>query len=361
MSQPWARRKARSARVALVPGMITRSASPGSGASGRHEAELDLEVRSVAGRSRRSWRYGQQRRDDLDLAPLRPWPGGRRTTASSAGRRRAAGIQGRHAAVGPAGAANDLGAAVGEQAGVAAELVDQEAVRSWRVSSGSSTRVAPTRAAMTWPRSISPTSTTGTPAARAKPILAMSPLRRLISAGLPAPSTIDQVCSRPAGGGSSPAPRPAGRPCGPGRRVPSRSRPSGRARRAGRRRRSEASAAPGSCGRWRRGAAGDGLQRLGAADLAAVDGDGGVVGHVLRLERAARSRPRLANRRQRPATSTDLPTSDPHPRIISAAKQNPPRARAKARTAHGAEIEPKAATKVQGLRRADASPKVGRS
>ena len=42
---------------------------------------------------------------------------------------------------------------------------------------------------MTPPRSISPISTTGTSAASAKPILAMSPARRLISAGLPAPST----------------------------------------------------------------------------------------------------------------------------------------------------------------------------
>ncbi len=42
---------------------------------------------------------------------------------------------------------------------------------------------------MTPPRSISPISTTGRSAASAKPILAMSPARRLISAGLPAPST----------------------------------------------------------------------------------------------------------------------------------------------------------------------------
>jgi hypothetical protein len=34
-----------------------------------------------------------------------------------------------------------------------------------------------------------------------------------------------------------------------------------------------------------RHAGGAGLQRLGAADLAAIRGDGGVVGHVLRLER----------------------------------------------------------------------------
>src|SRR3954447_20223752 len=42
---------------------------------------------------------------------------------------------------------------------------------------------------MTPPRSMSPISTTGTSAASAKPMLAMSPARRLISAGLPAPST----------------------------------------------------------------------------------------------------------------------------------------------------------------------------
>ena len=42
---------------------------------------------------------------------------------------------------------------------------------------------------MTWPRSMSPTSATGTSAAFAKPMLAMSPARRLVSAGLPAPST----------------------------------------------------------------------------------------------------------------------------------------------------------------------------
>ena len=47
----------------------------------------------------------------------------------------------------------------------------------------------PTSWAMTPPRSMSPTSTTGTSALRAKPILAMSALRRLTSAGLPAPST----------------------------------------------------------------------------------------------------------------------------------------------------------------------------
>ena len=57
-------------------------------------------------------------------------------------------------------------------------------------SCGSITALVPTMEAMTPPRSMSPTSTTGTSAARANPMLAMSPCRRLTSAGLPAPSTI---------------------------------------------------------------------------------------------------------------------------------------------------------------------------
>ncbi len=56
-------------------------------------------------------------------------------------------------------------------------------------SPGASTAWVPTRLAMTPPRSMSPASTTGTSAASAKPILAMSPARRFTSAGLPAPST----------------------------------------------------------------------------------------------------------------------------------------------------------------------------
>ena len=56
-------------------------------------------------------------------------------------------------------------------------------------SSGGSTAWVPTMLAMTPPRLMSPMSTTGTPAARAKPMLAMSPARRLISEAEPAPST----------------------------------------------------------------------------------------------------------------------------------------------------------------------------
>ena len=56
-------------------------------------------------------------------------------------------------------------------------------------SASSSTALVPTRLAMTPPRSMSPTSTTGTSAARAKPILAMSPALRFTSDAEPAPST----------------------------------------------------------------------------------------------------------------------------------------------------------------------------
>ena len=58
--------------------------------------------------------------------------------------------------------------------------------RAW--SAGPSRATVPNRAANTPPRSMSPTTMTGSPAARASPMLAMSVSRRLISAGLPAPS-----------------------------------------------------------------------------------------------------------------------------------------------------------------------------
>ena len=106
-----------------------------------------------------------------------PWAG--RARPRTRGRRPAdaAGARARSAAM-----------AAGEQRGIAAELVDEEAARA-----GAIVRVehrhGADELAMTPPRSMSPTSTTGTPAARAKPMLAMSPARRLTSAGLPAPST----------------------------------------------------------------------------------------------------------------------------------------------------------------------------
>jgi hypothetical protein len=60
------------------------------------------------------------------------------------------------------------------------------AINRW--SAGSSTASVPNIAASSPPRSISPTTTTGRRAARARLMLARSRPRRLISAGLPAPS-----------------------------------------------------------------------------------------------------------------------------------------------------------------------------
>ncbi len=59
------------------------------------------------------------------------------------------------------------------------------------------------------------------------------------------------------------------------------------------------------------------LQRLGAADLAAVRGHRGVVRHVLRLERAdLEAAPR--QRARQPGDDQDLPTSEPVPWNMSA-------------------------------------------
>ena len=116
------------------------------------------------------------------------------------------------------------------------------------LSAAAASRV-PTRLAMTPPRSMSPISTTGTSAASAKPILAMSPSRRLTSAGLPAPSTSTRSASSRTVSEAlqhlrqqrrlqaMPVARPwhCPRPC-PGPRPARRSR-------------SAASAAPGSCAR----------------------------------------------------------------------------------------------------------------
>ena len=57
---------------------------------------------------------------------------------------------------------------------------------SW--SPGGIRASVPYSAANTPPRSMSPTTMTGSPAARASPMFATSVSRRLISAGLPAPS-----------------------------------------------------------------------------------------------------------------------------------------------------------------------------
>lgn len=67
-------------------------------------------------------------------------------------------------------------------------LTRYPATSDW--SSGLSSAVVPKNEANTPPRSMSPTTSTGNRAARAMPMFTMSVRRRLISAGLPAPSQI---------------------------------------------------------------------------------------------------------------------------------------------------------------------------
>ncbi len=151
-------------------------------------------------------------------------------------------------------------------------------------SAGSMTAKVPARAAMTPPRWMSPTSTTGMSAARAKPKLAMSLARRFTSEALPAPSTRTRsaVGSELGMGGQHLGQQLAALPPVVTRRE-----------------RADAAAADDELGaalvlglQQHRVHGGDrvaprgaGLQRLGPPDLAAIGGDGGVVRHVLRLER----------------------------------------------------------------------------
>ena len=111
-----------------------------------------------------------------------------RATASSGGNRDAAGKNGMR----PRPAQSVRRAIMRIPSSNSAESPRNLLTRKPRInaeSSGSSTAFVPTIWAMTPPRSMSPISTTGVSEARAKPILAMSPCRKLISAGLPAPST----------------------------------------------------------------------------------------------------------------------------------------------------------------------------
>ena len=150
-------------------------------------------------------------------------------------------------------------------------------------SSGSITVLMPTSCAMTPPRSMSPISTTGTSALRAKPILAMSALRRLTSAGLPAPSTSTRSARS-----FSRAKLSSTAPISDGFRAAY-----SRARAVATRLPCTMTCAPTSVSGFKQDrvhvgvrfdAGGQRLQGLRTADLAAIDRHGRVVRHVLRLE-----------------------------------------------------------------------------
>ena len=137
---------------------------------------------------------------------------------------------------------------------------------------------------MTPPRSMSPIRTTGTSAARAKPMLAMSSARRLISDAEPAPSTSTSRLRRTGAPKLSSTARHQLRLHGLifarlGGADHAALHHDLRADLALRLQQHRVHV------HGRRHARRAGLQRLGAADLAAVRGHGGVVRHVLRLER----------------------------------------------------------------------------
>ena len=188
-ARPVSRSQPRSLTVARVPGRITRSASsswpgvaarstmtPGSAASGSTSVTLDIRGsrttttrrlaapcggRAARGResrsressasSHRSLRQGSTPstgRPVIDCSMSRPGASSRRSPRNL--------------------------------------LTTKPAMCRW--SAASSTARVPYRAASSPPLSMSPTTMTGRPAARARPMFAMSRCRRLISAGLPAPS-----------------------------------------------------------------------------------------------------------------------------------------------------------------------------
>ena len=129
MSKPAARSAARSAMVALEPGRITRSASPGSARAGPHAHELDdglgssgsrsskLAICGRIGTAMRSRAFGLAARA-CDRAPAHPRP-------ATAAHRRKNGT--RPSASQPVAAAIYRHRRRQTGVGVAAKLVDQEA------------------------------------------------------------------------------------------------------------------------------------------------------------------------------------------------------------------------------------------
>ena len=149
----------RSAGGSGAPGGANTSRTPGSARSGSKSSKL-----AICGRRGND--------DDVALAGRRGEPVERDGVLG----RQARGVgEMRHEAERrPAAQRLDRAHPVVEQRGIAAKLVDEEAARPAPRRPASSTARVPTIWAMTPPRSMSPISTTGTSAARAKPMLAMS-------------------------------------------------------------------------------------------------------------------------------------------------------------------------------------------
>jgi len=177
--------------VDFVPGIRTRSASPGRTRPGSMSSTVTSGSFTNGSRSSKLAIRFKRGTAILNAPPGRV----EMSMISSAGRRHASANQGRvprsfhpvRAAISAAPSAKRVGSP--------RNLLTRKALmRAW--SSLARTAWVPTNCAITPPRSMSPTITTGRFAASAKPIFAMSPCRKFISAGLPAPST--KTRSRPA-------------------------------------------------------------------------------------------------------------------------------------------------------------------
>ena len=291
---------------------MTRSASAGRTSPGRRRR------RSTDGLGRERVEVvevgdaGQDRDGDAEAgarrAARRRGRGRGRPRRGGGGRRRSAG-RGR-AGVQPVRAAISAMPSA-KSAGSPRKRLTMKAFMS-SASAGSRTARVPTRLAMTPPRSMSPISTTGTCAARAKPMLAMSPARRLTSEALPAPSTRTRsACAGEAAvavedGGEQ------GGLAGAGRRGRRRWRGRGRGattwaptalcgfRRTGFMSTVGGTRAARACRAWARP-----ISPPSAVTAALFDMFCGLNGRT--------RRPRSAKARARPATISDLPTSEPVP------------------------------------------------
>ena len=193
MSQPCARRKARSGIVALEPGRMTRSQS-GSSSPGRTSTRLTPGSSFSGSKSSKLAMRGSSGTAMVARPGSRRAEGWASATASSAGSRAAGANHGTRPSARQPLCASMSRMPASNKVGSPRNLLTRKP-RTCAASSAAITAFVPTICAITPPRSMSPISTTGIWAARAKPMLAMSPARRFTSAGLPAPSTSTRSAS----------------------------------------------------------------------------------------------------------------------------------------------------------------------
>ena len=166
---------------------MIRSASPGSGWPGSTTVTATSGSASNGSRSSKL-AMRASRGTAMRMAPPVPSPESKLSSATASSARQSFGIgQVRHDPKAfQTGTPGNDGKRIVEKRGIAAKFVDDV---GGRLLVRFQERHGADKAGNDAARSMSPTRTTGTSAASAKPMFAMSPRRRLISAGLPAPST----------------------------------------------------------------------------------------------------------------------------------------------------------------------------